>query len=545
MLPTAVSIRLRLATWCVAIFCVLLASISVVIYQIHSRGQYRDLDQTLAAMTAHYQSEVERTLAAGSTLSPALLASLDTTGPGLLGTNLAVYDGSGALVVGQPLAGAEPAGGTPGDGEHGSDSFQTIPTPAGRVRVHTMPLEAHGATMGYIQSRASLAAIDGSMARLRLLLLAAIAGGLLVAAAGSLLTVTRALHPIADVTETARAIALSRGFGRRLEPNRQRDELGELVRTFNEMLGSLDAAYQAQRRFVDDAAHELRAPVTSVAGNLDLLERAHDLPAGEREALLTDVRAETERLGRLVNDLLALARADAGQRVARARVDLDRIVVEGMRGLRQAAAAVDLGIAELEPVVVEGDPDRLKQLLIILVENAIRYTPAGGRVQVSLWRQDNEAVLAVTDTGMGIAPGDLPRIFDRFYRSDLARSREAGGSGLGLAIAKWIAEAHDGRIEAESHPGAGSTFRVWLPCGGGTDAGVSGVGPAGADRQRLGRSAAQMAAVALGVRRGTVSTVSVRFAGFPYAGVGTKSNARSDPCSSPSLRRPSIVSGAV
>ncbi|MCC7023674.1 MAG: HAMP domain-containing histidine kinase [Thermomicrobiales bacterium] len=457
------SIRVRLAAWCIAIFCVLLAAISVVIYEVHSHTHYRDLDQTLAAITAHYQSEIERALAAGAAVDPSLLASLDPTGPGLLETNLAVYDAAGRLVAGQPLAGVAPAGASVNQGEHDAGSFQTIASPAGRVRVHTMPLEARGATMGFIQSRASLAAIDRSMARLRQLLVAAIAGGLLIAAAGSMLTVTRALHPIADVTEAARAIALSRGFGRRLEPIRQRDELGDLVRTFNEMLGSLDAAYQAQRRFVDDAAHELRAPVTSIIGNLEFLERAPDLRAGEQATIAADVRAEAERLGRLVTDLLALARADAGQRVARGNVDLDRVVVDGVRGLRAMAAGVDLGIAALEPVVVAGDPDRLRQLLIILVENAVRYTPAGGRVRVSLRRQDEEAVLAVADTGMGIAPQDLPRIFDRFYRSDRARDRDAGGSGLGLAIAKWIAEAHDGRIEVESEPGVGATFRVWLP----------------------------------------------------------------------------------
>jgi two-component system, OmpR family, sensor kinase len=457
------SIRARLAAWCVAIFCVLLAAISLVIYQVHSRAHYRDLDQTLAALTEHFQSEIERTLAAGSPLSPALLASLDTTGPGLLEATVTVYDANGNVLLGQPLPGAAPTPGMADRGQHEAASFQTVTTTAGRVRLHSMPLVAGESTLGYVQSRVSLAAIDHSMTRLRLLLIAVIAGGLLVAAVGSLMTVTRALYPIAEVTETARAIALSRGFGRRLEPNRQRDELGELVRTFNEMLASLDAAYQAQRRFVDDAAHELRAPITSVVGNLDLLERAHDLPASERAAILADVRAETERLGRLVNDLLALARADAGQRIARTRVELDRLVVEGVRGLRQLSAAVDLDIAELEPVIVEGDPDRLSQILINLGENALRYTPAGGCVHVSLRRQGEEAVLTVEDTGIGIAPRDLPHIFDRFYRADAARARDAGGSGLGLAIARWLAEAHDGRIEVESEPDAGAVFRVWLP----------------------------------------------------------------------------------
>jgi heavy metal sensor kinase len=456
------SIRLRLATWCVAIFCVLLVVISLVVYEIHSRAHYRDLDQTLAAVTTHFQSEIEAALATGSELSPALLASLDLTGPELVGADLAVYSTAGMLLMGQPLPGATP---TPGvaDDEHGAETFLTTPTSAGRVRVHTMLLKANGAIAGYIQSRVSLTDLDASIARFRVLLLAAVVVGLFTAAVGSLMTATRALRPIADVTETARAIALSRGFGRRLEPTRQRDELGELVQTFNEMLGSLDAAYQAQRRFVDDAAHELRAPVTSITGNLDLLARARDLPAAEREAVLADVGTEAERLGRLVNDLLALARADAGQRITRTPVDLDRIVVEVMRAMRHQAGDVDLGITTLEPAIVDGDPDRLKQVLVILIENALRYTPAGGHVRVSLQRQDGEAVLTVEDTGIGIARVDLPHVFDRFYRADPARSRVAGGSGLGLAIAKWIVEAHGGRIEIDSEPDHGAIFRVWLP----------------------------------------------------------------------------------
>ena len=456
-------IRLRLAAWCVAIFCVLLTAVALVIYEIHSNVHYRELDQTLAAVTAHFQSEIKSTLATGSPLSPSLLATLDTAGPELVGADLTIYDAAGTVILGEPLPGATPALGDPGRDGHAAETFATISAPAGRVRVHTMPLMTEGATVGYIQSRISLAALDASIARFRGFLLVAIVGGLLVAAVGSLLTATRALRPIADVTETARAIALSRGFGRRLVPIRQHDELGELARTFNEMLGSLDAAYQAQRRFVDDAAHELRAPVTSIAGNLDLLERAHDLPAAEREAVLADVRIEADRLGRLVNDLLALARADAGQRISRTRVELDRVVVDGVRGMRRLAGAVDLAIVALEPALVDGDQDRLNQIVVILVENALRYTPAGGQVRVSLRTQADEAVLVVEDTGIGIAFADLPHIFDRFYRADPARSRDATGSGLGLAIAKWIAEAHNGRIEVESEPGQGAIFRVWLP----------------------------------------------------------------------------------
>jgi signal transduction histidine kinase len=448
--------------WCVAIFCVLLVAVSVVLFRAHAEAHAGELDRTLAAVTTHFQSEIERALEVGVPLEPALQA-LDLSGAEVAGAELAFFDGAGMLIGGQPLPQAAQAVSGSGAGAHPAESFQTVSMPSGRMRVHTMLLVADGETRGYVQSRVSLVALDSSIARFRMLLMATVAGGLLIAAVGSLVTATRALHPIADVTETARAIALSRGFGRRLEPIGQRDELGELVSTFNEMLDSLDAAYRTQRQFVDDAAHELRAPVTSIVGNLDLLERARDLPAEEQRAIAAETRTEVERLGRLVNDLLALARADAGLQLEQAAVELDRVVADAVRAMRPLTGDVALTVAALESAVVIGDADRLKQLLIILIDNAQRYTPAGGRVRVSLRRQGDEAVLAVEDTGIGIGAADVPRIFDRFYRADPARSRDAGGSGLGLAIAKWIAEAHDGRIEVESAPGAGATFRVRLP----------------------------------------------------------------------------------
>lgn len=457
------SLRLRLAAWCVAIFCVLLAMLAIVLYGIHSRAHYQDLDRTLAAVTAHFKSEIETKLSPGAQLRPNLLASLDTSGSQLVGIDIALFDATGALIGGRPVAGAHPDRLTIGDGGHSDETFETVQTEDERVRIHIMPLMTNGTTLGYIESSVPMRALDRSIERFRLLLIAAIVIGLLVAAVGSLMTATRALRPLADMTETARAIALSRGFGRRLQSVHQADELGELARTFNEMLSSLDAAYQAQRRFVDDAAHELRAPITSIDGNLDLLDRAHDLPVGERAAIVSDLRAETHRLGRLVNDLLALARADSGQPVSRTTVELDRVVVDAVSVMRRQAANVVLEVASLEPVIVSGDPDRLRQVLIILLENAIRYTPSGGRVWVSLRHQAQEALLEVGDTGVGIGAAEIPHVFDRFYRADSARSRVAGGSGLGLAIAKWIAGAHDGRIEVESELGQGTVFRICLP----------------------------------------------------------------------------------
>lgn len=244
----------------------------------------------------------------------------------------------------------------------------------------------------------------------------------------------------------------------------QRDELGELARTFNEMLGSLEEAYAAQQRFVADASHELRTPLTAVCGNLELLRtRADQLPSDEKNALVEAASEEAERMARLVANLLALARADAGQRLPHKLVELDRVLLDVFQQARVLARDVKLSLIELDQLAVLGDADQLKQLLLALVDNALKYTPSGGTVALGLRREGDEAVLEVRDTGIGIAPADLPHVFERFYRADKARSRDAGGTGLGLSIARWIAHEHGGEIVVESQIGRGSTFAVRLP----------------------------------------------------------------------------------
>ncbi len=474
------SIRLRLALWYGGLLGAVLAVVGVLAITLLARGQDRAVDRSLAIVTEHYQEEIERRLAAGAALADALpvhrdgdrveLAGAEYTvyaGTASLYANLTVVDAAGAVVLDVACPGAEPLAELPAAAPLAAGTrpgqATTVAAEGGRLRFYRLPLRANGTVVGHAQTTVSLAGLDRSLDRVRLQVLAAVAAGVLAAALGGWAIAARALRPVAAMTETASAIAHSRQFGRRLGRVEPRDEVGELARCFNEMLDSLEAVHRAQRRFVDDAAHELRAPLQTITGNIELLERARDLPSWQREAMLADVRAEAERLARLVGELLLLARADDGQPIARDRVPLDDLLVETLRGARPLAAGVDVGIAAIEPAVVAGDRDRLKQLLLILLENALRYTPNGGQVRVSLHRRSAEAVVEVVDSGIGIAPEDLPRVFDRFYRGDEARSRDAGGSGLGLAIAKWIAEAHGGAIAVASRPGQGAAFTVALP----------------------------------------------------------------------------------
>ena len=218
-----------------------------------------------------------------------------------------------------------------------------------------------------------------------------------------------------------------------------------------------------RKDFVADVSHELRTPLTTVQGNLDLLRRGAAEDPDTRTTTLRAIADETARMRRLVNDLLLLAQADAGLKLYRQPVELDTLLLEVYRQAQVMAQGVTVRLGAEDQALVLGDADRLRQLLLNLVDNALKHVVSGsGEVTLTLRRAGGWVQVGVEDNGTGISPEDLPHIFERFYRADLSRSRP-GGSGLGLAIAKWVAEAHGGRIEVESQAGRGSTFTLWLP----------------------------------------------------------------------------------
>jgi len=347
--------------------------------------------------------------------------------------------------------------------------------------------------VGVLVVAKSLDDVDDTFSQLRTLLalsgLTTLAGVLV----GGWIIATRVLHPLAEIVATARIIAAATERGTRIGTLNQRvrrprghDEMAQVVDTFNEMLDSLEHATQAQRRFIADASHELRAPLTTIQGNFAFLQRHQgELASEECYTMLTDAHEETVRLARLVEDLLLLARSDAsgeiplvvpekmessGRGIHQLPIELDRTVLELVRKLRRRLSVegsmLKLEIGYIEPVRVRGDEENLRRVMLILLDNAIKYTPTGneadiGRVTVSLKQMDRKAVLCVNDTGIGIDPADLPHIFERFYRANRARPRQ--GTGLGLSIAQTLVEQLGGYITAESIPGKGSTFQVWLP----------------------------------------------------------------------------------
>jgi len=350
-----------------------------------------------------------------------------------------------------------------GDIASGATHAYTIDAGGGaRLRVASVPFVVARRPVGAVLVAQSLADLDAGLAVVRTALLIGALTSLLLAAVGGVILARAALRPIQVITTTARQITQAQDLSQRIPVIVPNDEVGRLTSTINDMLARLETLFQAQHRLVADVSHELRTPLTTIQGNLDLLRRgAVDDPTLRGDALRA-IGDETARMRRLVNDLLLLAQADAGLKLRQQPVELDTLLLEVYRQAQMMTQGVTVRLGAEDQAAVLGDSDRLRQLLLNLVDNAIKYTPAGGTITLGLIRHAGWAQVTVSDTGMGITTEDLPHIFERFYRADRSRGR-SGGSGLGLSIAQWIAQAHGGRIEATSQVGKGSTFTVWLP----------------------------------------------------------------------------------
>ncbi len=275
----------------------------------------------------------------------------------------------------------------------------------------------------------------------------------------------RALAPVDALTRTARTISGS-NLSRRLEPLHTGDELQRLSDTLNEMLSRIETAFLRITQFTADASHELRTPISLIRTEAEIALRKSRTEGEYRDALFHVLR-EAETTSSMVEKLLSLARSDSGQNTLEVRpVDLRETVRIAAGEWRAVAGSRALGFTETVTagdLQVAGDKTALQQLLNILLDNAVKYTPGPGSIHLSAEERGDKAVLKVVDSGIGIAPEDQTRIFERFYRADQARSRELGGAGLGLAIALWIVRQHHGSIEVKSAPGKGSAFVVELP----------------------------------------------------------------------------------
>lgn len=352
----------------------------------------------------------------------------------------------------------------------GSGFFETVMSGNQGLRVYNRPLILEGQVIGVLQVGRIMGPTEAALNRLRLLLF--FGGGITLFLAGTLgwLLAGAALRPIDRITETASAIQ-ARDLSRRINYSGPGDEVGRLAGTLDNMLERLQKAYQdlekaeaAQRRFVSDASHELRTPLTTIRGNVELLKKMGDTDPVTRADALADIAGETERMSRLVSDLLVLARADSKLELKKEEIEPVALLAEAARGGSAFSGKVDFlagDFSTLEGYKLIGDTDYLKQLLLILLENAFKYTPPGGEVRLEARVDGSFLEVMVIDNGIGIAECDQPLIFERFYRADQARSGE--GTGLGLAIARWIVTEHGGTVSVKSKVGEGSTFTVRLP----------------------------------------------------------------------------------
>jgi signal transduction histidine kinase len=501
VLRLGVSLRTRLTLWYGALLALTLLAFSAFLYFTLQQSLSSSTDTRLGVRADQIRREVGPSL--GNLLQP------EDVPPGKLESTLGEFvepgiyvqllNQRGGVVAAPPnLVGGElpvPAASRQAIAEDRRVFVTMQVSRDANVRLLTEPIHEAGGgeVVGAVQVAESLAPLENTMAAVAQLLLTAGASALLLAVIVGWLVTRAALSPVARITATARHIAATGDYRQRLHVTPPRfgtgDELFFLAATFNDMIARLEHMLDAQRRLLADTSHELRNPITVIRGNLALLRRAA-IPEPTRHEAIVEAEEEAARMGRLVGDLLLLARADAGEQptLQLEPVDLAELVTEVVERARPTAATRQLDLTIRGDALALGDRDRLKQLMANLVENAVRYTPPDGRIDVTLTGANRHApvqhgrriarsrnardagaphdmaTLIVADTGIGISPADQPHVFERFFRADKARSRAHGGTGLGLSIAQYIAQAHGGGIQVQSGgANRGATFTVRLP----------------------------------------------------------------------------------
>ena len=484
------SVRVKLAFWNVGILALVLVVLGTAFRLRLEYAGVAELDRTLATTTYSMREMKDRPPppddpqqgpppSDGQQGPP---RSADDPGPGFVpphaGGPFIAYqprlmDLKGYRLFTPPDAPAEPI--APWDktsfglSEQGQEVSATIQTGAGPLRVFSAPIRQDGKIIGVAQLTTSLVPLQQEVARLTRTLLTLIPLALLIAGLGGAFLTDRALRPVRALGQAAGQIEAS-DLSRRL-PAAGGDEFAALAETFNGMLGRLEqaframeAAYEQQRQFTADASHELRTPLTVIKANTSLA--LHSGNAADYRRALEAADLGADRTIRLVQDLLMLARADAGQELPPSElVPLTVILTQAVEAAQTAQKGPRISL-RLPPTAlcVQGDADALRRLFANLLENSLRHTPPEGTVTVSAAGNRDSVLVTVADTGEGIAPEHIPRIFDRFYRADAARTGTKGGTGLGLAICRSIAEAHGGTITLESVVGTGTTVSVTLPC---------------------------------------------------------------------------------
>jgi heavy metal sensor kinase len=474
------SLRFKLTLWYVLILGVLLISFSSFLYMTLSRSLLRDVDDRLRSLAGLIASE------SGSPTSQFGFGDIDQTLQASMGLRPAgkfiqVLDESGR--IGQrsdnlrniqlPVSFAALR-----NGVRGLPTYETLrPLGVPPLRVITYPVLESYHIARIVQVASSLEDVEDALNTLFIILTVTVPLALLVASLGGQFLANQALKPVGQVTQTARLIT-SQNLNQRIRVPKGRDELSNLVETFNEMILRLGQSFDQIKQFTSDASHELKTPLTVLKGEMEVALRK-ERPSREYEQVIRSNLEEINRMSRIVEALLLLSKTDTGEiRLEKEEVNLSEIVRDVVGQLSLLAEAKSLRLLtpnHHEDIHVFADGLRIRQLLLNLIDNGIKYTEPGGFIQVELQKNSPLAASAnpnqgggsvkitVSDSGIGISKEDQERIFDRFYRADKARSRDLGGSGLGLSICKWIVQAHRGQIAVDSDLGKGSVFTVTLP----------------------------------------------------------------------------------
>ncbi|HKW91767.1 MAG TPA: ATP-binding protein [Methylomirabilota bacterium] len=459
------SVRTRLTLWYSGILLAILILVAAVSYSWLRWSLTQDLDASLLTVAQIIRDTGYSTAAPSPGDPEALLREL--LGPEFYDKFFQLLDPEGRprarpqprqvdKLPLTPLARANAA--------RGRRTFETVETPVGDpVRMLTMPLEEQGRVTGIVQVGIPLARARAVLGRYLEMLVLLIPVGVGLATVGGAVIARAAFKPVDEITRSARRIT-AEDLSERVERRGTRDELDRLAETLNGMLARLEQAFTQTRRFAADAAHELRTPLTVLRGSIEVALRSERSPAEYRRVLASSLE-EVERLIRLAEDLLLLSRSVAGPDDLRAPVELEALLLDVLDvGARLGQSAqVSVRINDVSPATIHGDGSALRRAVLNVVENAVKYTPPGGKAELALFLDEGAAAITVADTGIGIDPADAERIFDPFVRLDAARGRETGGTGLGLAIARSIVVAHGGTVTVESRPGAGSRFTIRLP----------------------------------------------------------------------------------
>lgn len=358
----------------------------------------------------------------------------------------------------------------------GQSGYDTVTIHNTKMRIYTSPIMDNNKIYGILQVAGTLEQIERSLANLRLILMIVFSFTILIVGAAAWLLAKQVLRPIDQLIKTTSEIEKGQDLKRRIEYNGPADEMGQLIEQSNHMFArldkvyeDLDESYQMQKRFVSDASHELRTPLTSIKGNIDFLKKIYREKPELIAEIVEEVSSETDRMTRLINNLLSLARADAGYQMKFEPVLLRPLVDEVLPYFEHLKPEIEFQVYhvdQLTDVIVEGNRDYLIQLFYILLENAFKYTNHGSiTIRFELHHignlQQKELKITISDTGIGIPESDSTHVFERFYRAD--NTDEIKGTGLGLPIAKWIMEQHHGSITLNSESGKGTTFTILLP----------------------------------------------------------------------------------